>query len=741
MRAINVGTPTQVQSYTKQYTQFRGVDFSTDSTQVDASRSPAAQNIISDMKGFPEKRLGWRYIHKLNDTIHSIFFVVFAGGTGHRFVHAGTSLYTWDETESDPVLAVSGLADNDSVHFAHAGKLYILDGEKYRVIEKTENGFTMQNVEDADPYIPTVRMSITGNAITTVNEETFEFIGGHTYEEFESPNYLTNHRKCTMIGDATSTEYHLPESHIGEIIHVKVNDAAVADYELDAAKGYITFDTAPAISPDGAGLANIEVEYTCEPKEEKEQKHTSDNETREFTLPNDAVGVKSVTVAGAEVEYTYENQKVTLTVAPAADVEIKIVYLIIDENKMLDRINKCTMVETFGYFNDNRFFFAGEANLKYQNVDYMSGNDDPTYFPYDGYVRVGADSSPIMGYLKQHDALLIIKSDNEQDAQIFARTATYDNEDGTLFPVMQGIKGVGAVSKKAMGLLRDDPLFLAEEGVFSVVSGSVKEQRSLQDRSTFVNARLQKETGLKNAVAVSWSGYFIVCVNDHCYVADARQRTGMSSTEQAGYEWYYWTNIPAATFFVHDGDLFFGSKDNAICKFNSDILQMKKYSDASYPLIKLSEMTAEQAEEYNSIADEERKKAYRESIEPGVAIEAIWATKADSFDTITNVKNILKKGCAIMIKPYTRSSIELGYMTDREGRVAIKTELADIFDFNDIDFSRITFNTFDVPTVIPVGKKIKKFNILQFFLVSRAINEGFGVYGIQLSYTVGGYVK
>lgn len=677
MRQINTGTPQQVQSYEKRYTQFRGVDFSTDSTQVSDARSPEAQNIISDMQGFPEKRLGWRYIHKLNAPIYNLFYSVFANGDKHRFVHCGTSLYVWDETDSAPSLAVTGIAEKKSAHFVHNGKLYILDGENYQVITKDEEGFHIANAAD-DAYIPTVRISITGNAITQVGE-TETFIGGHTYEEHESPNYLTSHRKCTMIGDATSTIFHLPEEKVENIVNVTVDGVALAaeTYTLDAEKGHITFVNAPAVAADGAGLANIEVEYTCTPE---------------------------------------------------------------DEEKSIDRIVKCTIVDQFGYFNDNRFFFTGEDNRKYQNVDYMSGTDDPTYFPYDGFVRIGADTSRIMGYLKQYDAQLIIKEDNEQDAQIFARTSLMETESGTLFPVQQGIKGVGAVSPYAMGVLRDDPMFLAKEGVFSIVSSAVKDHRSLQDRSFFVNARLQKELYLKDAIAAVWNGYFILCVNGHCYVADARQQTALSSTEEVGYEWYYWTGIPAKVFFVHDGELFFGSDDNAICKFNSDIERVRKYSDGAYPMIKTSEMTAEQLATYNSL-EGDQKIAYRESIEMGKPIVAIWATKADTFDTIINVKNILKKGCAIMVKPYTRSSIEMGYLTDREGRMTIRTEYADILDFSDIDFGRFTFNALDFPMVIPIGKKIKKFNILQIFLINRELNEGFGVYGIQLTYSIGGYVK
>lgn len=677
MRQINMGTPQQVTTYGKQYTQFRGVDFSTDSTQVSEVRSPAAQNIVSDMSGFPEKRLGWRYLHKMNATIHAMFYAVFANGDKHLFVHAGTALYTWDESDAAPVQAVTGLADAESTHFVHAGILYLLDGTTYWSVRKTDAGlFEKKAVAEDDPYIPTVRISITGNAVTALDDKGTQTIGGHTYVEHEEPNYLTAHRKCTMVGDGVSTIFRLPEKPVSTVVKVTVEGTVKPDgYTLDTEKGEITFAEAPAAAEAGAGLANIEIEYTVE------------------------------------------------------------------SEKNAACINRCTIADTFGYFNDNRFFLSGDPTQEYWNVDYMSGTDDPTYFPYDGYVRIGADTSRIMGYLKQYDSQLIIKEDNDQDAQIYVRTASYDDENGTLFPVQQGVRGVGAVAKRAMGVLRDDPLFLAEEGVFAITSSSVKEHRSVQDRSFFVNAKLQNEPNMDKAVAATWNGYFVLCLNDHCYVADARQQTAMSSTEEYGYEWYYWTNIPAKVMLSHDGSLYFGSNDNGICKFNSDIARMTKYADGAFPTIPTSQMTEEEQETFDAITDAEEKQHYRESLRPGVAIEAVWATRSETFGTITNTKNIAKKGCAIMIKPYTRSSVEIAYLTEREGNTEIRKAIADILDFSDIDFSRITFNTLDMPMVIPINRKIKKFNILQIFLTNREINEGFGVYSIQVTYTLGGYVK
>ena len=42
--------------------QFRGVDFSADSTQVDPSRSPDALNMIADQAFFPVKRTGYKRV-------------------------------------------------------------------------------------------------------------------------------------------------------------------------------------------------------------------------------------------------------------------------------------------------------------------------------------------------------------------------------------------------------------------------------------------------------------------------------------------------------------------------------------------------------------------------------------------------------------------------------------------------------------------------------------------------------
>ena len=80
----------------KRYKQFRGVDYSTDETQIDDGRSPRAVNVIADEGGAPERRWGWRTVLNLggNRPVAGIFLYEATTETGRTMiVHAGDTLY------------------------------------------------------------------------------------------------------------------------------------------------------------------------------------------------------------------------------------------------------------------------------------------------------------------------------------------------------------------------------------------------------------------------------------------------------------------------------------------------------------------------------------------------------------------------------------------------------------------------------------------------------------------------
>ncbi|HAZ19129.1 MAG TPA: hypothetical protein DCY75_03025, partial [Clostridiales bacterium] len=305
--------------------------------------------------------------------------------------------------------------------------------------------------------------------------------------------------------------------------------------------------------------------------------------------------------------------------------------------------------------------------------------------------------------------LVIVKEDSDQDSTFFIRSAELSSDGTAIFPMQQGITGVGAVSKYAFDYLRDDPLFLTKDGVSAVtlVSGGISQQRTVQNRSEYINARLTKEN-LSDAVSCVWNGFYLLSTGESVYLADSRQKVGSQRYETYGYEWYHWQGVPARAWLEHGGELYFGTETGKLCKMNTDVEGTFKYND------------------------------------DGEAIIASWATKSDDDGDFMVRKTLPKRGTGAMIKPYTRSSIKVYAVAttgDDDKTSLVTSRSMDIFDYNDIDFTRFSFITTGSARIIAFDTKVKKYIALQFILENDVVNEGFGVYGIIKRYTHGNYVK
>ena len=197
-----------------------------------------------------------------------------------------------------------------------------------------------------------------------------------------------------------------------------------------------------------------------------------------------------------------------------------------------------------------------------------------------------------------------------------------------------------------------------------------------------------------------------------CRSGDGRMPKNYPSRNDTAflYECFYWENVPARSVMNRiDGGrehLFFGAEDGRICRFNTDIEDLSRYND------------------------------------DGAAITAVWSTKADDDGDAMRLKTMIKRGNAVTIQPYTRSSAKILLRTDKD---AVGVEVArgkmDIFNWEDIDFSRFTFNANDGPMEIPFLRKVKNYKRLQIIVKNDAVNEGFGIYGIVKHFVVGSYAK
>ncbi|MBR2483552.1 MAG: hypothetical protein IKB53_02280 [Oscillospiraceae bacterium] len=607
---------------TKTYAGFRGVDFAADPSQVDASRSPWALNMIADAGGVPEKRTGWRTLQRVEGRINGLFYSKF-DGEQHLLAHAGEKLLRWYEDGKDPEELRSGLPNERSCAVYLGGKLWIFTGAELL----SYDGKTIETAEECG-YTPT----------TVIARDPAG--GGVSYEAI---NLVRPWQTVRFLADGTSTTYYLPYENIEELGEVKVNGAKTSAYTTDLAKGTVTFSTAPA-KPAAGAEDNVYITF----------------------------------------KKSFEGYA--------------------------DRIGKCGTAVVWGVKGlSDRIVASG--NSEKQNWDFISGYADGGYWPDTQYAVVGTDETAIVGYRRLGENLAIIKEDNGQDSTVFIRVGSVDDKGEAAFTVRPCLGGAGAVSRFGFGNIGDEQLLLTGGGVYAITTNSFTAERVVQNRSFRIDPKLRNEE-LIDAVCCSYDSCFMVFVSGKVYGLDGRQPKSYPSRNDTAflYECFYWENIPARCVLnrVGGGDetLFFGTEDGRICRFNTDRRGLDRYND------------------------------------DGAAITAIWSTKADDDGDSMRLKTMIKQGNAVTLKPFSRSSAQILFRTDRDTEAIPATDgTVDIFRWEDIDFSRFTFNVNDGPQEIPFRRKVKNYKRLQIVIKNDVVDEGFGVYGIVKHFVAGNFAK
>ncbi len=514
---------------------FRGVDFSSSPLNVNKSRATEMQNLICDF-GINRKRNGWRELYRFgNSGINGIYD---CEPDNSYLVHAGTAIYRVDKASESVERLIDNADDKPSTAFNHYDELYILCG-KFMVYRKDENDkYTLLNIDEKIAYIPTTTISI--NHLDESGAPT------GTQHDLELTNGLTGWRKNSLVGTAATSEN-------------------PATYQLD---GKINAQKAIKI-------------------------------TAELTT-----GVKEMIIAAGVTSYDDESIKVSVDYGDENALASKISFYtdtspqISGESNITVEfysayaeridISKCTFGMKFGADgNTDRLFLGGHPD--YPNEDFYSEQDNFLYFPPGHKTTFGTDSAPIMAYARLADTTQIIyKAENPYETTIYYRTGTnntvYDQNGEflkveTVFPITAGGIGEGVVAKRACANFAGDVLMLSSNGVFGISIGEniATSERYAKERSRTINAKLTKHD-LSTAVSIVYKNRYYLAVDGVCYIADARYKYVPEDSVDGSYnyEWWYWTNIPACTFAQIDGELYFGTNDGRICKFDSEYTDRDK---------------------------------------------------------------------------------------------------------------------------------------------------------------------
>ena len=586
--------------YTRYYGNFRGVDFSSDHTQVNDSRFAYAVNMyknyrsgegsaIETIPGFRRRFEAPSIIENGNAVYPKINGIheyenINADGQRERFVlvHAGTRLYRWADYPLTVNVKQQLTLSMPYVEFGSEGYVYDFNDIIYenktisKVIGITINGASYSS--DKYYIFDSVRKTL------TIKQDIKELIGaGQTF----NVNY---YESTVTLEDALHNDMADAESKS----FVFGNDMYIID-----GKGYYVFDneseTVTAVEgyiptvykgiPVNAELFTKITDYEHEQKNlisdkfiytyiaDGDQYAADDGEitisgTKEYLVyDHDISEIESIYVYGNkldknEYELQYGNYalgsygRIAFNIPPLAPTEAgsygeDYAGVVVTFKKSTDRItedantiNKCTILAEF----DKRIFLSGNPlypnNIWYCGLTPINELDSVESAKYFGELDVvvdGVENAPITGLIPVADTLAALKNHARQDGTVYfhSRLTTNSRVIPVTYPSERGLSGYGCLGACVNFL--DDPIFISRLGVEAIGQLSVRLERAVEHRSTLIDSKLVN-LDLTNAKLAEWDGYLILLVDGRIFMADSRQ-VYQSENGNLQYEWYYLEGI------------------------------------------------------------------------------------------------------------------------------------------------------------------------------------------------------
>lgn len=627
---------------------FAGINTALNPVQIEDNESPDMLNIELDDFGAIRKRRGYKRLYPTpfgDGPINGMFLYRKIDGTKMFLVAHGNCLYV-KRYDSSPTINFSRNSTAYNIDYAHVNpniartrtigtsnigldfvryepvytymsdahvhfftmndKCYMLNGHEFLVYD----GVEIKNVEDDNPYIPTLTLGRTPAGGGTANEQI---------------NLLSPGFKDSFSGDGVSTKYQLSLSSLSDDEVTAEVDYAILtegiDFTVDRNFGIVTFNTPP---PQGTN-------------------------------------------------------NVIITAYKAHE-------------ELADRIRKCTVSIAYGGPNDSRIFLAG--NPEFPNYLWRSDVYDPTYWPENNYVKVGADSEKIMNFSMQYDTVIIHKEFSKWNMQ-------YEYNNGNpLFPIKPINDSVGCIAIDSVQTVENNPVALTSNGVYIMTNTAVRDERNVTNISKNIDKLLLKEPNLEKAVSIDYDKKYMLCVNNNLYIYD------YANSDNKRRIWYKWDNIPASCFIEIDGKLYFGSNTEGMIYVFKEPGETGLFND------------------------------------DGNAINAYWKSKLLNFGADEFYKNIY--GVMFSLGTDTRSSADLYYTTnisqiqqfDTSEIKQAGTIRMDLFDFANIDFANFSFVMSSLPQEANAPVKAIKTIYFQVMLKNDKIDENMPIMSIGVQYKI-----
>ncbi len=193
---------------------------------------------------------------------------------------------------------------------------------------------------------------------------------------------------------------------------------------------------------------------------------------------------------------------------------------------------------------DNRVFLAGAEN-EYKNRIIHSGIDNPLYFPDNAYYEEAQGSGKITALLPVKGQLAVIKEDSDGKNAVYLHTPQDTENDlaPRIYPSTYGIVDNGCINPECYTVFGGEALYLSRNGLMSVSSTDLSDERSIEFRSSnvFSDKKVNKD-------AFMWKDDDFLYIQNGkddptVYIADKRNRTYNKNTLSQEFEWFVWDGI------------------------------------------------------------------------------------------------------------------------------------------------------------------------------------------------------
>jgi hypothetical protein len=587
----------------RHYSNFRGVDFSSDHTQVHPQRLAYLINMYKDYQSGQGQALetvpGFRKraYFNLEEPVYGIHNLKHKDKT-YVFVHVGDKLYYWKNYPYNANIKETGyfpmgeLIDNN--HYLVELKELDQSGNEqpFNIVSivkaKGANGRTfvasdeIEIVNKNKVKITTQDSTLAGTMVQLIDyvrETGFIAYNGITMNKRDSQSFYFNNRLYIKDGknflwvdvntendsvaikdvlDVFDDEWnrivHIPfcysnttQDSIGTMLEPR---SLVGPYSK---QGFRTGDK--ILNENGEPTENYIKEFIL---------NIPDLEELDIVKVEDCTGINPVEIPYTAYTLNNSDNKITLTLDTAITTQ-KDNGLIVTINKKVTNlggidlgnyesiIHSCTLCATF----DGRVFYAGAPDFPnhvfFSRIN-STGYVDPTYVGIADFIQDGVSDSKITGLIAVGNSLCVLKEDTQgQDGSVYYHPASaamhegFDNNGNATpvqYPYEQGLAGLGCLNGACWNFV-DDPVFISKLGLKGVSKMSLDNvttlKSSIEHRSSLIDAKLVN-SDLTKAKMTEWNGYLVILVDGDIYLADSRQRY-MDETNTLQYEWYYLSGI------------------------------------------------------------------------------------------------------------------------------------------------------------------------------------------------------